>query len=306
MDSISSVINRLKRDDNPDVMYYISTLKNIVNSYIEDYLPSSSIVPVLSEAMRYSLTAGGKRIRPILSLISYFLSGGEKEEDIIPISVGFEMIHTYTLIHDDLPSMDNDDFRRGKPTCHKVFGEDMAILAGDALFTHAFDIFLKSKVDTSTMIKFLKEVVTSLGLEGVVGGQALDVIKNKERTPWLLRKLHRMKTASFISLCFKTGPIIAGNMNLMEPLSKIGMYTGMLFQITDDILDEEGTRELLGKSPGKDRKEGKLTYPSLYGIDGAKRRADCYLNIIVKEVDRLGPEFKFFKKFATYIRYRNK
>ena len=306
MSNFLDIVEEIKNNSSIDVRYYLRVLKRMINREIDNFLPSSSFIPILPEAMIYSLTASGKRIRPILAILSYFLSGGRNENVIIPIAVGLEMIHTYTLIHDDLPAMDNDDYRRGKLTSHRVFGEDVAILAGDGLFTYAFDVFLRGSAKPESLLSFLRAVVKMIGLNGVVGGQMLDVYEGKEYSPWLLRRLHYLKTASFISLCCKTGAVLSNNYKLVEPFLRIGKYLGMLFQITDDILDETGGFQQIGKSPGKDRKTHKLTYVFMYGLEGAKRRADRYLHIIETEVNKLGKDFHFFKELAKFIRYREK
>ncbi|TGM97369.1 polyprenyl synthetase family protein [Leptospira dzoumogneensis] len=244
--------------------------------------------PELSAAMEYSLRAGGKRLRPILAFASF----GKINKDSLSIGAALEFVHTYSLIHDDLPSMDDDDFRRGKPSLHKQFSEATAILAGDALQAYAFDWL--TQIDSSDK-NLHKDLVRTLakgaGAAGMVSGQMYDLLL--ERNPSsligtkeeLLSKTHRLKTGALIQASFLMGNRLREDyQEREETISEYGAKLGLLFQITDDILDIEGTKEDLGKTPGKDGKSGKITYPSLYGMETCKQM----VSDLVSELEELG------------------
>jgi geranylgeranyl diphosphate synthase type II len=230
----------------------------------------------LLEAMSYSLLVGGKRVRPVLLLATreMFPPGGV---DPIPAACAIEFIHTYSLIHDDLPAMDNDDYRRGKPTSHKCFGEAMAILAGDALLTEAFGMLARAYRDSGdpAAVKVIAEIATAAGSAGMVGGQVLDTL-SPERSPELaaLERTHRMKTGALLLAPVRCGAILGGATTAeLEALTRFGRMIGLAFQVVDDILDVVGTRETLGKTAGKDQVQGKATYPALMGLQDSRRYA---------------------------------
>jgi len=245
-------------------------------------LTEENIPADIYKAVRYSVFNGGKRIRPILCLAAAEAVGGDLGP-AIPVACSLELIHAYSLIHDDLPAMDNDDFRRGKPTCHKVFGEDIAILAGDALLTEAFVLLSgmeKVRLSAERRLAVIQEIAQAAGICGMVGGQALDVLSGKftpdENT---LREIHRRKTGALIVAAIKSGAIISNaGKDKIQALAEYGINVGLAFQIADDILNVEGDRELMGKETGSDAARGKLTYPSLMGLDAAKEKLAKYID----------------------------
>jgi geranylgeranyl diphosphate synthase type II len=233
----------------------------------------------LEEAMRYSLLAGGKRIRPVLALATAGAAGVDQAR-VLPLAAAIELIHTYSLIHDDLPAMDDDDFRRGRPTCHIKYGEDVAILAGDALYAEAFRHLLTAQPgDPARVLSAARELAAATGVDGMVGGQFLDVAGISE-TPEDLRRLHDLKTGRLIGASVICVLLLAGAVDDDEALRSWRRFAGelgVLFQIVDDILDVTGTDEGLGKPQGSDLRHGKRTYVSEYGLDGARKLAEeCY------------------------------
>ncbi len=257
-----------------DFTAYYENQKKIVDNYLKNRLAKKGISKV-DDAMQYSLLAGGKRIRPIL-LMATAEALGTKGYNFLPVACGLEMIHSYSLIHDDLPCMDNDDYRRGRLTNHKVFGEAMAVLAGDGLLTLAFEVMLEqTNVDPKALIETVREMAMCAGNYGMVGGQALDLeYENKEITAEELRKMHAGKTGALFIAAVRGGAHLA-NANEQEllALTKFADLLGLAFQITDDILDVEGTSAELGKPVGSDAKNHKSTYVSLYTLEGAKALA---------------------------------
>ncbi|MGI8633572.1 MAG: polyprenyl synthetase family protein [Solirubrobacterales bacterium] len=255
-----------------DVSAYPDHLRKEVDRALRD-LPLSprDATRGLDDAMRYSLTAGGKRIRPVLCLATAQTVGLEWD-DALPIALALELIHTYSLIHDDLPAMDDDDLRRGRPTCHVAFGEDVAILAGDGLFAEAVALLLAPGDDAGApdRLAAAREVVTATGVEGMVGGQYMDVV-GEQRTKDGLRELHRLKTGRLIAASV-TAPLLAARAPEAAriPLRRFATELGVLFQIVDDILDVTGTDEQLGKPQGSDERHGKWTYVSAFGIEEAR------------------------------------
>ena len=254
--------------------------------------------PTLYESMRYSLSAGGKRIRPILSIASCEAVGG-MTEDVIPAAIAIEMIHTYSLIHDDLPAMDNDDLRRGKPTNHKVFGEATAILAGDGLLTLAFSILS----GVSNSMKIIHEIALAAGPEGMVGGQQLDIEnEGKNIDVKALEELHRRKTGALILAAVRSGGIAGGAAETqLSALTDYGMKIGLAFQIADDILDLEGDVEYIGKSPGKDVKQNKNTYPALLGLAESKIVARNLVDEALEALESFDEKAVPLRMIAEYI-----
>ncbi len=267
--------------------YDLKTLREKIEKKLVELLPKNS-PKKLKEAMKYSLLAGGKRLRPLL-LLSSVIALGKKQENYLEPACALEYIHTYSLIHDDLPSMDNDNLRRGKPTCHIKFGEAMAILAGDSLLTHSFYIFSKypENLKKSIKLKAIEMISRYVGAEGLVGGQVLDLeggSKEKE-----LIKMHSLKTGKLICLSCELGALYSNaSMEDFKFLSNFGKKFGVLFQIVDDLLDELCTAEELGKSPGKDKKLNKFTAVSFWGIEGSIKKVQS----LEKEIDRSFKKFK--------------
>ncbi len=281
-----------------DINKYLAAKKTLVDDALKDYFAN---VNPFFKVMYYSID-GGKRIRPILAITSFEASGGEDLHIVLPIACGLELIHTYSLIHDDLPSMDNDDYRRGRASAHKKFGEAKAILSGDGLFAYAFELFTKGNGLINEKYLVIKSISDVVGPKGVVYGQTLDIDNEEDYTPKSLRRIHINKTAKFIATSIKCGAIMArASIDTVESLYKAGIYMGMLFQYTDDILDIVGKKERLGKTPGKDSAVGKLTAPAIYGLDGARFRADRYAHLAKKQFSKLGKRFNILNEITDFI-----
>jgi geranylgeranyl diphosphate synthase type II len=233
----------------------------------------------LEEAMRYSLLAGGKRIRPVLTLATAEAIGHDRER-VMPLAAAIELIHTYSLIHDDLPAMDNDDLRRGRPTCHRAFGEDVAILAGDGLYAEAFALLLSRQAgEPANILRAAAELATATGVGGMVGGQYLDVTETAPAGPNGLRRLHELKTGRLIAASIECVLMLCGpeDSATIESFQTFSGELGVLFQIVDDILDVTGSQEALGKQQGSDERLGKRTYMTEFGLDGARNlAAQCH------------------------------
>lgn len=270
------------------------------------------------DAMKYSIQAGGKRLRPILFLSAFELVSNpndnlfQKEIDAIrPMACALEMIHTYSLIHDDLPAMDNDDYRRGKPTNHKVFGEAIAILAGDGLLNLAYEVmleYLPSNTNKLTgYLKAMSVIANSAGISGMISGQSADIQNqdgdNEESD---LTYIHSHKTEALITGALKAGVIVrTEDHEALKAISSFGKRLGLAFQITDDILDLKGNLNQLGKSPGSDIKKGKLTYPAIYGLERSKKMASQYIDEGVSILQSFGKKADFLIKLAISILNRN-
>jgi geranylgeranyl diphosphate synthase type II len=260
---------------------YPDHLRTQVDTYL-DALRFPSRAPRtdgLEEAMRYSLLAGGKRIRPVLALATAGAVGLD-QASVLPLAAALELIHTYSLIHDDLPAMDDDDLRRGRPTCHVKFGEDVAILAGDALYAEAFHHLLTAQAgEPARVLAAARELAAATGVDGMVGGQYLDVA-GVSATPADLRRLHELKTGRLIAASVVCVLLLAGAADDEETLAAWRRFAGelgVLFQIVDDILDVTGTDEGLGKPQGSDERHGKRTYVSEFGLQGARKlAAECH------------------------------
>jgi len=257
---------------------YLEDKKKEVDLYLEGLFREERRLSGLKEAIRYSLLAGGKRVRPILTIAACEACGWgpEGRELAVPVGAAFEMIHTYSLIHDDLPAMDNDDLRRGRPTNHKVFGEANAILAGDALLTEAFGLIASLKTKRpEKLLRVIDEVARAAGVEGMAGGQAVDLeSEGKQLTKDLLEQLHRMKTGCLIRGSVVAGALVAdADPRQLEAIRGYGEAIGLAFQIADDLLDVEGKTEDLGKTARSDAAHSKATYPSVVGIESSKRLA---------------------------------
>ena len=258
-----------------DFTTYYNNQRKLIDSFLENRLAKKGISKV-DDAMAYSLLAGGKRIRPVL-LMATAEALGVKGYNYLPVACGLEMIHTYSLIHDDLPCMDDDDYRRGRLTNHKVFGEAMAVLAGDGLLTLAFEVMLEQKnIDPRVLIETVREMAMCAGNFGMVGGQGLDLEnEGKSISAEELRKMHAGKTGALFIAAVRGGAHLAdANEQELLALTKFADLLGLAFQITDDILDVEGTTEALGKPAGSDEKNHKSTYVSLYGLEAAKALAE--------------------------------
>jgi geranylgeranyl diphosphate synthase type II len=258
---------------------YLEERRLQVDEALGRYLPEASDHPKeIHEAVRYSVFAGGKRLRPILVLAAAEAAGGQVEH-ALPAAAAIELIHTYSLIHDDLPAMDDDDFRRGRPTCHKVYGEALAILAGDALLTQAFILLSGDpssiRADAVARLRVINEIAQAAGSRGMVGGQVVDILQeDREVDLATLLYLHTHKTGSLIRACLRVGGIISSaGSEQMEALTRYGDRIGLAFQIVDDILDLEGSLEVLGKRAGSDLRKKKATFPGLLGLEESRQRA---------------------------------
>jgi geranylgeranyl diphosphate synthase type II len=288
---------------------YLQDRQKIVEEALEHYLPGEDNIPAdIYKAVRYSVFNGGKRIRPILCLAAAEAIGGDLGP-AIPVACALELIHSYSLIHDDLPAMDNDDFRRGKPTCHKVFGENIAILAGDALLTEAFVLLShveKVRLSAERRLAVIQEIAKAAGICGMIGGQALDVLSGKsEPNENMLREIHRRKTGALIVAAVKSGAIIFNaRKDKIQALAEYGINVGLAFQIADDILNVEGNRELMGKETGSDAAHDKLTYPSLLGLDVAKEKLAKYIDSAVASLSGFDERARPLLVIARYIMER--
>lgn len=280
-----------------------------IEEKIESYLPKEEgYQKTIFEAMNYSLRAGGKRLRPILLMEAYKICQGQGE-DFVPYSVAMEMIHTYSLIHDDLPALDNDDLRRGKPTNHIVFGEAMAILAGDALLNTAYETMLNAAFKHSRpeiSLRAAYEISRGAGIYGMIGGQVVDVeSEDKKIDKDKLDYIHMNKTAAMIVGSVRAGAILAGiDEDRLESLTKYAENIGLAFQIVDDILDIEGDEKLLGKRVGSDLDNDKSTYPSLLGIDASKKIVENLIEEAKISLEVFDSDAEFMNALADFIRDR--
>ncbi|HGM1122082.1 TPA: polyprenyl synthetase family protein [Clostridioides difficile] len=279
---------------------------SFVEKVLKEYMPKEEgYQKTVIEAMNYSLSAGGKRLRPILTLEACKIVGGN-EDEAIPFAIAIEMIHTYSLIHDDLPALDNDDLRRGRPTNHKVYGEAMGILAGDALLNYAFEVMLAGSINKENPEKYLKainEIAKGAGIYGMIGGQVVDVeSENKQIEKEKLDYIHMNKTAAMMVGCMRAGATIGGaNFEQMEEITKYAKNIGLSFQIVDDILDIVGDEAKLGKKVGSDIENHKSTYPSLLGLDKSKKIAHNLIDEAKKSIEKLSDDVDFLKGLAEYI-----
>jgi geranylgeranyl diphosphate synthase type II len=257
---------------------YLREQQRVVDAALDRWIPTESTPPeIIFRAMRYSVFAGGKRIRPLLCIasaqaVSDFPRGVEN------VACALEMIHTYSLIHDDLPALDNDDLRRGRPTCHKAFGEAIAILAGDALLTLAFEVLSKApEVDSCRRVRLVQELATAAGAAGgMIAGQVHDLEGERQRpSSSLLERIHRAKTGALLRASVRFGAIYAGaDDQQLAAITSYGEHVGLAFQIVDDILDVERSSEELGKTAGKDAQQHKITFPAVYGVERSKAMAE--------------------------------
>lgn len=285
---------------------YLARRAEEVNAWLECLVPSETVPPVeLHRAMRYSLLAGGKRLRPTLVLASGEAFGAATE-DLMPAACAIEMIHTYSLIHDDLPAMDNDDLRRGRPTCHKAFGEAVAILAGDALLTQAFRVMAMDAParNAERQVRVIREFATAAGtVDGMIGGQMADIEnEGKQVNSSTLEYIHHSKTGALITAPVVVGGIIAGaSDDQIERLRAYGERIGLAFQIADDILDITSTSEQLGKTPGKDQAAHKATYPAVHGLSQSEKRASELVREAVEIASGLGVDSRTLEELARFI-----
>lgn len=277
--------------------------RELVNIEIDRFLPRKDEYPKqIHKAIRYTLFAGGKRLRPYLLLNTYLLFA---EDPSIPLKVAaaLEILHTYTLIHDDLPDMDNDDIRRGRKSSHIVFGEEIALLAGDALLVNAFKFLASIKIDKSVKIKLISELAANTGSQGLIGGQQVDIdSEGKKISPKILEYIHTNKTGKLISLAVRFGCILAkASEKDTKRMEKFATKIGLAFQIVDDILDVEGSQGTLGKTIGKDEKLNKATFPAVYGIDKSKEKAEKLIEEAKDLISVYGSKAKILTLLSNFI-----
>ncbi|WP_296898063.1 polyprenyl synthetase family protein [uncultured Megamonas sp.] len=288
---------------------YMQRKIDLINQQLtEIYTENMALNKDLAKAMNYSLMAGGKRLRPILIMAAADALGVDGEK-FLRLATSIEFIHTYSLIHDDLPAMDNDDYRRGKLTNHKVFGEALAILAGDALLTMAFEIIATDKnVDADTKVKIIAEMSKAAGAEGMVGGQVIDMqSENKQIDMQTLRQMHAAKTGALFCAAIRSGAILAGANDVqLANLTEYARQFGLAFQITDDILDVVGDEKTIGKPVGSDEKNHKSTYVTLGSLESAKALAQEAVNKAKVALEGFGENAEFLRALVDYLITRNK
>jgi len=302
-----------------DITIYLNDNKKAVDDFLDQALPPDSTQPQnLHRAMRYSLFAGGKRVRPIMAIAAFEAVGGKSKarpsgrDIIIPVASSLELIHTYSLIHDDLPAMDDDDYRRGKPTNHKVFGEAIAILAGDAMLTIAFDLLSQNKitrkVPPKTLIQIIQELADGAGHLGMIGGQVADIeSEGKKVSQTALEYIHRHKTAALIRAAIRIGGLLGGALKAdLAALTQYGEDIGLAFQIVDDVLDVVGTREEMGKDVQSDSSRNKKTYPAFFGVERSRQKAYDLMKRGIKSLERFGKKADQLREIARYIVDRRK
>jgi geranylgeranyl diphosphate synthase type II len=276
----------------------------VVEEALERFLPApDTYPPLVHQAMRYSVLGGGKRLRPALVLASAEVAGGSPQ-DVLPAACALELIHAYSLIHDDLPAMDNDDYRRGKLTSHKVYGEAMAILAGDALLTLAFQLLCECRCSRpEDIVKVIREAAVGAGTMGLIGGQVVDTFSaGEEINADTLEYIHRHKTGAIYRVAVRTGAILAGaGKEELARLTGYADYMGLAFQIKDDILDIEGDEKKLGKPVGSDVRNKKATYPALFGLEQSKEKARAAVESAKAALSAFGGEADFLRALVEYV-----
>ncbi len=293
-----------------DIQAFLEEQRNRIDGFLRRILPPESTEPtLLYQAMGYSLLGGGKRIRPILTIASAQALGYDRN-DLLPYAAALECVHTYSLIHDDLPSMDNDDYRRGRLTNHKVFGEGMAILAGDGLLTMAFELCSQEGgsdgLAPEQRLAIIRELAIGSGHQGMVGGQVMDIQAENQDIPLSqLKQIHAYKTGRLIRAAVRIGGIIGGaTPSQLISLTGYAEEIGLAFQIADDVLNMVGTREELGKDAGTDEKRGKKTYPSFFGVEGARQLGEHSVERAIKHLDGFGGSAEPLRQIATFIMKR--
>ena len=294
-----------------DFKQKLKEYQEIINSELERYLIKEECYEkVLNDSIEYSLMAGGKRLRAILVLDVYKMFKSANYKEAMPYAIALEMVHNFSLIHDDLPEVDNDDFRHGKPTNHKKFNHPTALLAGDALFNRAYIVMsndlIQNRENLENKLKVLNEF--SIAVERMIAGEYLDTeLEGKKITSEMLQYIHENKTGALLKLSVRMGAILAGADE--ENLNKISNFAekiGLAFQIKDDILAEEGDPKIMGKPVGNDKKHEKCTYVPIYGLEGAKNKLEKITNEALEILNIYGDEAKFLRLLAEYIKDRNK
>ena len=294
-----------------DLPHYLAERKEAVDRALDRFLLPADAFPLsIHEAIRYSVFAGGKRLRPILVIAAAEVAGGAMEP-VLPTACAFELIHTYSLIHDDLPAMDDDDLRRGRPTSHKVFGEAVAILAGDALFTLGMRLLAESFVqgdsNPALLPQLLAEVTDAAGTVGMIGGQVVDIeSEGRVVSPSTLEYIHTHKTGALIRAAVRAGALLsAASEEGLAALTTYGERLGLAFQIVDDILDLEGDQEAMGKAVGSDQRKRKVTYPDFYGLEPSRKMATDLIREAKEALDLFGDKAMPLRTLADFILSRN-
>jgi geranylgeranyl diphosphate synthase type II len=289
----------------PDVTEILRDGAARIDAALERLLPSAETGPVsIHRAMRHSVFAGGKRLRPILCMEAARMIAGNLPAGIEDLGSALEMLHTYSLIHDDLPALDNDDLRRGKPTCHVVFGEDIAILAGDALQTQAYEVLSELKCSPERAIAIVGEIARATGTQGgMIGGQVMDLEgENVTPTAQMVESIHRGKTGALITVSIVSGGIYAGaSAQQIEHLRSFGSNAGLAFQIVDDVLDVTQSSAALGKTAGKDTATQKATWPAVFGVERSSVMAEELIASSFESLQSFGAEADSLKAVAQYL-----
>jgi geranylgeranyl diphosphate synthase type II len=284
--------------------------QHLADAALDRLIPLETQHPAsIHKAMRHSVFAGGKRLRPVLCMEAGKMIAGSLPEGIEELGAALEMLHTYSLIHDDLPALDNDDLRRGRPTCHKAFGEAIAILAGDALQTQAYEALARLRCPAEARVRIIEEIARGTGtVDGMIGGQVVDLeAEHTQPTAEMLEYIHRSKTAALITASLVSGGLYAGAKDSeVNKLRAFGLSIGLAFQIVDDVLDVTQTSEQLGKTAGKDTASEKATYPALFGIDASVRKADALVNAAFAELQGFGERAETLKELARFLVERKK
>jgi geranylgeranyl diphosphate synthase, type II len=284
--------------------------RELADAALERLLPLATQQPVsIHRAMRHSVFAGGKRLRPILCVEAGRMVAGSQPTGIEELGAALEMLHTYSLIHDDLPALDNDDLRRGRPTCHKVFGEAIAILAGDALQTQAYESLSQLRCPAESRVRIIAEIARGTGtVDGMIGGQVVDLeAEHTKPDAKMLEYIHRAKTAALITASVVSGGLYAGaDSKAVEKLRSFGQSIGLAFQIVDDVLDVTQTSEQLGKTAGKDTAAEKATYPALFGIDESLKQADTLVQAADAALASFGSRSDTLRSLARFLVERKK
>jgi len=284
--------------------------QGLTDAALERLIPAASQRPAsIHQAMRHSVFAGGKRLRPILCMEGARMIAGGLPEGVEELGAALEMLHTYSLIHDDLPALDNDDLRRGRPTCHKVFGDAIAILAGDALQTQAYEVLSRLHCSAEARVQIIEEIARDTGtVNGMIGGQVVDLEAERSKPDAeTLEYIHRSKTAALITASVVSGGLYSGaQQDEVKKLRSFGQSIGLAFQIVDDILDVTQTSEQLGKTAGKDTAAEKATYPSLFGIEESSRQADALIASAAASLASFGPRAAPLRALADYLVQRKK
>ncbi len=282
----------------------------LTDAALERLLPPGKQYPSsIHQAMRHSVFAGGKRLRPILAMEAGRMVAGSLPAGIEDLGAALEMLHTYSLIHDDLPALDNDDLRRGRPTCHKAFGEAIAILAGDALQTQAYEVLARLQCPAERRVRIIEEIARGTGtIAGMIGGQVVDLeAEHSKPDIEMLEYIHRAKTAALITASVVSGGMYAGgDEEAVASLRAFGSKIGLAFQIVDDVLDVTQTSEQLGKTAGKDTAAEKATYPALFGVEESLRRADELADSAMRQLNSFGERANTLKALARFLVERKK